>query len=264
MPKIKPRFIKIHGTLNGICMYPLNGVYIARKSSAPTKEQIKNDPRFATVKANTQEFGGASILSKAICTGLQHNVQSFKDSYFTSRLSGVCRKIIQKGSGGPGQREAHLLNHKQALLSFQLHKNYIFNQIFTAEPAILIYPERNLITVTIPKSTPNNLKYYPKSATHFTLTAAISLISAHNWHPESQKYHPKHPETNGLGATITTEPLLCKIEHQNIILELKNDYYSQPQGAATTVWLGITFGQKENNQFIPLQTARAMECIGIY
>ena len=68
--------------------YFLNGEYIARRSNPPTKDQIYNDPRFAPVRANTKEFGGASVLSKAIRTGLGENERMFKDIRFASRLSG--------------------------------------------------------------------------------------------------------------------------------------------------------------------------------
>ena len=264
MPVDKSIIIKIQGTVYGICHYTLNGVRIIRKSSAPTKDQIKNDPRFRVVKANTQEFGGASILSKAICKGLEHNVKTFKDSYFTSRLSGLCRKIIQKGSGRLGQREANLFNQTEALKGFQLHKGYVFNQIYTAKPTVAINSKRTNITIKIAKSALNNLNQYPKSATHFQLTAAISTVSTHNWHPETQKYQPEFPETNALGTTVTTTSLLCKIEHQNIILQLTNPITTTiPANVAITVWLGITFGQVDNEGFIPFQTAKAMECIAI-
>ncbi|MEH6762987.1 MAG: hypothetical protein V7655_00685 [Aequorivita antarctica] len=278
MPTRKSSVIKIIGTINGVSHYIAKGKPQTRKSSPPTKDQIYNDPRFASVRANNKEFGGASIISKAICTGLQANVKTFKDRRFTSRLTGICRKIIQKGGGSPGQREANLFNDPEALLGFQLHKNKIFSKIFTATPTIAVNDPQNTITVTIAKSTPNNLKQYPKTATHFSLTAAISTVSTHNWHQESQKYQPQHPEQNGLGTTVHTTPLLCKIEHQNIILQLptpiKNDSHltsnysrlrsqdSRPK-TAITIWLGISFGKEENIEFRPFQTAKAMECIGV-
>ena len=264
MPIDKSIIIKIEGTLNGICHYPLNGVRITRRSSAPTKDQINNDPRFAAVKANTQEFGGASIFSKAICTGLQHNLKTFKDSYFTSRLSGLCRKIIQKGSGNLGQREANLFNQPAALEGFQLHRKYVFNQIYTTKPTVVINSTHTNITIKIAKSSLNNLNQHPKSATHFQLTAAISTVSSHNWHPESKKYQPDYPEANALGTSVATNPLLCKEEHKNIILQLTNPIATTvPANVAITVWLGITFGQENNQGFALFQTAKAMECIAI-
>ena len=47
----------------------------------------------------------ASILSKAIRQGLPEFALQLKDTYMASRMSGVCRKIIQKRSGPQGERE---------------------------------------------------------------------------------------------------------------------------------------------------------------
>src|SRR5690606_31541194 len=117
----------------------------------PTKDRIDNDSRFAPVKANAKEFGGASILSKAIRNGLGENEKLFKDTRFSSRLTGACRAIIQKGSGSPGEREAHLANMPEALKSFQLHKLQIFNRIFPGTPITTTNANKQLITISIPK-----------------------------------------------------------------------------------------------------------------
>lgn len=263
MAKRKQSLIKIIGTINGVSHYVSNGKPQSRKSSPPSKDQIYNDPRFASVRANNKEFGGGSRLSKAICTGLQANVKTFKDSRFTSRLTGICRKIIQKGSGIPGQREANLFNHPHALIGFQLQKTQIFNQIYTAKPTVATNNNRSIITVNIGKSSQTNLNKYPKSVTHFQLTAAITTVSAHTWHTEAQKYQPEHPESNALGTSVQTMPLLCKMEHQNIILQINTPITPINANVAITVWLGINFGSEENNQFTPLQTPKAMECIAI-
>ncbi len=264
MPILKSSIIKIIGSIKGVTFYYLNGKHISRKSSPPTKDQIYNDPRFATVRANNKEFGGASSCSKAICTGLQENVKTFKDSRLTSRLTGICRKIIQKGRGRPGQREANLFNHNQALLGFQLNKMQIFNQLYTAKPTISIDQDRTSINVKIAKSTKENLMKYPKSATHFQLIAAISIVSVHTWNEETKKYQPVYPESNALGASVVTIPLLCKIEHQNISLQINTPIASIPQEVAITVWIGISFRKmEENHQLIKLESTKAMECIAV-
>lgn len=251
----------ITGTLFGITHYILNGKPVSRKANPPDKDKIFGDPRFASVKANCLEFGGASVLSKAICKGLGENVKDFKDSYFTSRLTGVCRIIIQKGRGKKGSREANVLNLPQALIGFQLHKKQIFNQIYTLNPTVTINKTRNKITVNIANSGIANLNYYPKSATHFKLTAAISTVSPHKWHPKIDKYQPTQKKTNALGKTIHSPILLCNMEHPEINLELKTPPI--PSKVAITIWLGIQFGKEKNNLFTPLLTSKSMECIGV-
>ena len=242
----------------------LNGEYIQRKASPPTRDQIFNDPRFFSVKANVTEFAGANILSKAIYTGLQGNLKTFKDSYFTSRLTGCCRKIIQKGRGINGQREGDVFNSPEALIGFQLHKKQIFNQIYTAKIAVLVNSDRSLITLKIKNSSHLHLNKHPKSATHFKLTAALSLVSAIKCNPKTIKYQPVHPLLNALGNTVQTPPLECKMEHTEISLQLNTPTTKPlPSNVAITVWLGIHFGKISNNTFTPFITAKAMECIAV-
>jgi hypothetical protein len=275
MPKIKS-IIKIVGTIKGMTYYFLNGEYIARRSNPPTKDQIYNDPRFAPVRANTKEFGGASVLSKAIRNALGENEKIFKDTRFASRLSGTCRKIIQKGRGKLGEREASLYNMPEALIGFQLQKKQVFNRIFPATPVVTTDQNKQLITISIPQ-----LKVVPpkgkSNATHFQLLAAISTASAHKWHRKTQKYRATNPKSNSLGATVTTEALSCNIEYQNIQVVLSNPLKSNPfrfpkftlfkrnhiNPIAITVWLGITFGNMEGNTYHPHNGIKAMECIAV-
>ncbi len=272
MPKIKS-IIKIVGTIKGMTYYFLKGKYIARRSNPPTKDQIYNDPRFATVRANTKEFGGASVLSKAIRNGLGENEKIFKDARFASRLSGTCRKIIQKGRGKLGEREANLSNMPEALKGFQLHKKQIFNHIFPAAPVVTTDQNKQFITISIPQ-----LKVVPPKAndTHFRLIAAISTVSSHKWHRKTQKYRPTHPRSNSLVATVNTDFLSCNTEYQNIQLVLSNPLQYRPfrfpkftlfkrnhtNSKAITVWLGITFGRIQDNNYI-LKNPKAMECIAV-
>lgn len=275
MPKIKS-IIKIMGTIKGKTFYLLNGKYVSRKSNPPTKDQIYNDPRYAPVRANNKEFGGGSIVSKVIRNGLGQNEELFKDSRFSSRLTGACRKAIQKGSGNPGEREAHLANMPEALKGFQLQKMQIFNRIFPATPIIITDANQQFITISIPK-----VKVVPtyeiSGPTHFSLIAAVSTVSSHKWHRKSQKYQPIWPKANGLGAMASTEPLLCNRDHQNISLVVANPIKESPfqfpkvnlfSGAvsnpiAITVWLGITFGRLEGNTYELKKNPRAMECIAV-
>ncbi|MDP2688157.1 MAG: hypothetical protein Q8O62_13100 [Aequorivita sp.] len=275
MPKIKS-IIKIVGTIKGMTYYFLNGEYVARRSNPPTKDQIYNDPRFASVRANTKEFGGASILSKAIRNGLGENEKMFKDIRFASRLSGVCRKIIQKGNGKMGEREANLSNMPEALKGFQLHKTQIFNRIFPATPTVTTDQYKQLITISIPKV----IVIPPKGksrATHFKLIAAISTVSSHKWHRKTQKYRPTNAKSNGLGATATTASLCCNQEYPNIQLVLTNPIKPNPfpfpkfnffpwrfsNQTAITVWLGITFLSIAGQTYSVQKKHRAMECIAV-
>ena len=263
MPKQKG-LLKLKGTLQGQCYYQLNGKYVVRKAVGPSRERINTDPAFVNVKSNNQEFAAASKLSKAIRDGLSNNAKQFKDSYMAGRLTGCCRKIIQKGSGELGQREANLHNNPKALLGFQLNKAVPFNQIYTVKPKITNNNARNHIIISIPKSTLNNHKQRPKAATHFQLTAALSMVSNLQWQANLKAYQPTNTALNALGYTTQTQPLLCKIEYSNLELSLQIPNTEHiPENLAITVWLGITYLHIQNHNKTPYKSAQAMECIAV-
>ena len=261
MPKQKG-IIKLKGTLNGVCYYPLKGMYIKRKATGPSRERIYNDPAFKTVKANTQEFGGASKLSKAIRTGILETTKQFQDPTMSSRLTGTCYNIIQEGSGIPGKREANLANNPQALIGFKFNKKLALDNIYTAKPIITSKKNRRIITLNIPESSKKNLKKIPKTATHFQLIAALSVVSGYKCRPNQKAYRPITPKHNALGTTQKTQPLLCKIEHKNLQIKLETPVKTAvSKHASLVVWFGIQFIKQEGIQYYSLKNSKVMQCV---
>ncbi|WP_242205705.1 hypothetical protein [Aestuariivivens insulae] len=256
--------IKLKGTTQGVCYYKLNGKYIARKASGPSKERINTDPAFANVKANNQEFAAAVLLSKAIRTGLGEITKQFKDTYMASRLTGVCRLIIQQGRGEQGKREANLLNQPNKLIGFELNKSNPFKQIYTAPIKIEHNTGSRAITITVPKSSEANLKRKPKKATHFKLTGAVSCVSVYQWQNNSAAYKPLEPHWDTLGELCHTKPLQTNKQHQHIQIKLQMPMAkAMPSLAAITVWTGITFGTVIEDKFEAIETSKAMQCLTI-
>ncbi|MBD0822735.1 hypothetical protein [Aestuariibaculum marinum] len=263
MPK-QNGIIKLKGVFNGVSYYKLNGVYVARKAVGPSKERINSDPAFIKVKANNQEFAAASMLSKALRAGLGNNAKYFKDTYMASRLTGCCLKIVQKGSGNLGQREANIHNNTTALIGFQLNKDLVFNKLISVKPIVTNNSKRTRVSINIPKITAKTHKKLPKNHTHVQLTAALSVVSNYVWQSDLNTYIPEFPAINALGSAQQSHKLLCKIEHKNINLNLESPVNNSiPKQVAVMVWLGITYFQKLDNQFIPQQTAKAMVCVAV-
>ena len=263
MPKQKG-VIKIKGTLNGICYYSLKGEHLLRKAAGPSMERIQTDPAFANLKSNMQEFGAASKLSKAIRTGFFEIAMQFKDSHMASRLSGLCRKIIQKGNGSPGQRDASLANDPKAFIGFQLNKNTMFHQVYKANPIVTSSENRDVITISILESNTAHLNKRPKKATHFQLTSALSLVSKYKCYSNKKAYYPVALKQNALGISQKTGPLACNIEHKNLQIQLKTPVTSKlSSNIDITVWLGIQYLKQEGSQFHALETYKAMQCIAL-
>ena len=256
--------LKLVGTLNGKCYYQLNGQYIVRKAVGPSRARINNDPAFINVKNNNQEFAAASQLSKAIRLGLADNADQFKQDYMASRLTGCCRKIIQKGSGALGEREANLFNSPSELIGFQLNKDLEFHQLYNSKTKVTTNTQRNEISVQIPESIANEHYRIPKKATHYQLTAAISCVSKLQWQPQRQAYQPTHPEHHTLRGIAESQPLALNTTHHNISLEWqKPTPKGIPTDVAMTLWLGIAYLKQQNDSFQTFKTPQAMQCIAI-
>ena len=254
--------IKIKGTLNGLCYYKLNGVDIVRRAVGPSKERIQNDPAFVKVKGNTQEFAAAVYLAKSIIMGLGPLAKAFKDSYMQSRLTGVCRKIIQKGAGIQGQRDANLLNNAESLIGFQLHKENPLNKRITAAPQITTNAERNIVTITIQKEAYQKMKNLTKKGRQLKFRAAVCWVAPYQWNNTLERYQPLHPEQNGLGFNIesTVEPI--NVKSKNIQLQ-KNTKIAPASNMALTVWLGLSLVETTLNKQEVAQLSYGMQCIAV-
>ena len=263
MPKQEGIF-KFKGTLQGRCYYQLNGEYVVRKAVGPSRERINTDPAFVNVKTNNQEFTAATQLSKAIRRGLGATGKAFQDTYMASRLTGRCRKVIQKGSGALGEREVNLFNNPNAIIGFPLKKDLPFQQIYTAKAVVNSNTNRSIITINIPKSEQYNHNQIPENATHFQLTAALSTVSNSTWQSYKNEYITEDSNNNALGAVVQSQPLLCKIDHHNISLQLQHpNTNNTPTNVAHTIWLGITYIKQQHNALERLKTAQAMACIAV-
>ena len=251
--------IKIKGTLNGLCYYKLNGEYIVRKATGPSKERINNDPAFTQVKGNNQEFAAAVYLSKAIITGLGPVSKIFKDSYMQSRLTGVCRKIVQQGSGISGQREANLLNNPEGLVGFQLDKEKPFNQIITAIPQVSINTERNTVTIAIQNNACDKLIKHAKKGKQFSYTAVVGAVSSFTWNISLEMYQPECPEQNGLGAVINSSIAPNK-KLQDFQIDI-NTNENINSNVALTVWLGLSSVETIHDKLA--QSYYGMQCIAV-
>ena len=262
------------GTLDGITYYMLNGVRVCRKATPHTKEQIYNDPRFAEVRLINNEFGGASTYAKAIRTGLEPYLNTFKDHSFNGRLTSKCLQITKKGRGVPGQRNIHVLQHPEALIGIQLNTKYAFKDLLKFSPNLK--QKRKGIYISFSGLKKEQFVGKPTYASHFVLIALRNSIPEYSWDPIAKKYTPVTllPEA---GSTCLTSPPIAiseiPEEIEFFLPFLKNPLHKEDQTTdasagtvfkkAHTIWLGIQFGQRINNRFDPFETGRTMQCIAV-
>jgi len=244
--------------------YQLNGKTVTRRSAPPNKQRINNDPAFHKQKMNSQEFAAAAILGKAFRNqDLKETLEHFKDTYMSSRLTGACLKIIQKGSGEHGKREACIATNGSTLEQFPLHKNKPLSYSFKAPYNILVSPNRDTITLqtSLSKAVVNG---QPKTATHAIFTLALATVSKHTYNNKTKSYQPEHPNQNGIGVVTESQPIKLTTSEIPVQIELKvpgNEPLANTTGIV--VALGITFGVQEHNAVYGILTGKAMNIIKI-
>ncbi|RXG24147.1 hypothetical protein [Leeuwenhoekiella marinoflava] len=263
------------GTIDGITYYTLNGERICRKAAPPSKEQIHNDPRFAAVKQNNNEFGGASAYAKAIRNELAPYLNTFKDTSFNNRLTSCCLKMAKKGRGIPGQRSINAHNLSEALIGIELHNKYEFDKQLKYSPRL----QRTAKGIYIDFSgmQPHDLVGTPKFANQFKLIALQITLPEYTWDTSIQKYTPVKPGVAPANTHLTTPPIAISDIPEPLEFYIpipKNKTHkpiqSNPSPAAHEakethiLWLGIQYGKQHNGQFIALETGRAMQCIAVY
>lgn len=249
------------GSIGNLTYYNLKGVGpITREKYGPSKEDMDNNPNFAVTKQNNAEFGGASIVGKALRLGLGQIGKEFQDSTFSGRLAGKIRTVIQQGDGISGQRQCNLHKAPANIIDVPLKKTNIFSRIWSAPYQCTINNQGSAITIFIPKMESHHHTKPPKYAVYFKLTAALSLVSNHQ--VINNTYTPIHPQQNGIGNQTQTQPLKLNSTHTNTTLTLNiPEGKSLAKDLAATIWLGITY---LTNDTYPMESQKAMQCIAIF
>lgn len=255
-----------NGSIGDKTYYTLKGVgKIVRKKYGPSKQEMQTNPNFAKTLRNNKEFGGASIAAKAVRTGLEHLSREFQDNTMSGRLTSVIRNIIASDKSNPNVRPCNITTNQLLIKRFQLSKAINFDNIYSGRPIATINDQQSIVTVTIGTTNANNHIKPPKNATHFKITAAMSLVANHEYNPTLNLYTPSNPQQNGIGTVIDSEYFAINQRYDNITLTL-NTPYQQPLApdVTATIWLGIIYYKLELNEFVSLHSQKAMNCIATF
>lgn len=252
-----------NGSIGDKTYYRLKGVGpVVRKKSSPSKEDFLNNPKFEKTRQNNKEFGGASVVAKAIRMGLGAAAKNFQDSTLSGRLSGLLRKIIAENQGIKSQRPCNITTHKDKLHNFQLSKFVKFDNIYTAKPVFTSNEERTSFTMTLQNTAKYNHIKPPKTATYFKLTLALSIVSNHIYNSVLDKYEPVNPIQNAIGTSLETDLFEIKETNNNVVLHINTpNNQALTNDVTATLWLGITYSILEGKKFYDLPSQKVMKCI---
>jgi len=254
-------FVKLDGTLDGLTFYRQNGENFVKTQSRISKNRIMTDAAFKRTRENMMEFSGASHATKAFRDGFANMVKLMGDSYLTSRLNGIMRRILRVGQGKRGQRKLDVVSMRDVLKGFEFNRSLPFRSIFYAPYALpSISASRDVIDWVVPDFNTDAFIKTPEGATHFKLVLAASYVSNYDYDPIMGYYEPEDDAVNGLGGTTySSEIAIGGMVGSDTLLQVDlTSLGAIPASTAVFASIGIAFYQDINSEMYELAQNNTM------
>ena len=85
--------VEIRGAIDDLVFYNLNGIPVVRKKSGFNKDAYQNNPKYAKVRENSNEFGHASKSGKLLRDALNEYVKDCGDKLMYQKFAKVMTQI---------------------------------------------------------------------------------------------------------------------------------------------------------------------------
>jgi hypothetical protein len=186
--------IRITGSLGNLSFYPMRGVnkIVVRTKGGPSKEQIKNSPKFATPRLFMSEFGGCSKMGKEVRL-MMHPVRKLSDYNFSGFINKAL-KIVQKqdSTGELGQRSIALSKHPHLLAGFQLNNATTFDSVIRTPLRCTINRATLSARVDIPALL-RDINFHPNNRhARFRFEATLGIVPDFTFNSKERAYEPSH------------------------------------------------------------------------
>lgn len=257
-------FIKLEGTLDGLTFYQKDGESFVKTKGGVSRDRILNDQNYKRTRENMQEFSGCAKAGKAVREAFATVVKLMGDSYISSRLTGVMKKINKNGTGLRGEREIDIVSNKEQLIGFEFNPKDPFTSKFYAPyDAPVLNANRDMVTVTIPDFDAESFVNAPEGATHFKIVLASGLVSNYGYESALETYEPTDEEENGKGGTEYSAAIAIK-GSVGAVTTLSVDLAigaAVPATVSNMVALGIVFYQEINSDLYELASGNGMQVV---
>lgn len=105
--------VEIHGAIDNLVFYTLNGVPVVRRKSGFNKDDYDKNPKYARVRENSGEFGHCSKSGKMIRTALHDYIQDCGDRYLYQKFAKVMTQIKDMDRDSPRGKRTIVQGMKQ-------------------------------------------------------------------------------------------------------------------------------------------------------
>ncbi len=255
-------YLKFEGSLGGLTYYEKDGKSLVKVQSRISKSRIERDPAFKRTRENMMEFGAAAKVSKALREALSTVVKTMGDTYLSSRLTGVIRRIVSNGTGLRGKRNIDIIANADLLEGFELNKtDTLSSQFFALYSKPSLNANRDIITWVVPDFNTDSFITKPEGATHCRLLLAAGLVSEYDYVLALRSYEPVNEDENAIGKVIFSAdiPLVGMVGSDTTLVVDLGIGAAVVATTATIAAIGIVFYQEINGQLYELASGNAMK-----
>lgn len=228
------------GPVGNFSVYKMRGIDkpIVRRKGGPSKEKIRNSPRFDMTRKINAEFGGRGTASKWIMRSLWH-LKPLADYNIAGPINVLMKPIQELDTDNEyGQRSILLTKNPRLLEGFSLNRGQPFDSIVRTPLTWTLVRNEQSASIHIAALMPEINFHVPGAWPMYSLVATIGIIPDLYYHghefryrPLSQDYSPVSPEVaftdwyavmNGSPATVldVKYPYALPDEHYSVILAI--------------------------------------------
>ncbi|MDB5272807.1 MAG: hypothetical protein JWO58_1174 [Chitinophagaceae bacterium] len=258
--------IKLDGSIDGMTFYRSNGMDLVRSTYGPDKQTIQTHPNYVRVRENNQEFGGSSVIAKALRAGWGAVYRHMAVGATTFRTVGLIRKILGRGEGIRGQRIFDPVRLASMLMNFSFSKTAAYDRICLVPYQAIVNAERNEVTFLFSDVDTHRMIVAPQGATHFRLINLVSVLSTYAYQQTTSRYEPTEAAYNSKSSCNTSDyiPLLGSTGAFAIVSAIDTVMTMLPADSALISTIGIEFYEDLNGMKYLFSSGHAMKVQAVY
>lgn len=258
--------LNLKGTLGELTFYERKGKSYVRRRGTLTKDRIMKDPQFIRTRENMKEFTGAANVANRLRFSFSSLNEQLGGTTVHARLTGLFRRISNKGEGKRGRRSIDVLANKDYLKRFEFNEEKAFTYVFTAfyDPPT-IDENRNEVRWTVPPFNLETELKFPVGCTHYQFVLATAVLCDHEFDVEQDRYVPVDDSLMQLRSVVETELLEAETPVTTAIPMVTNLGLAEPlpETAISITVTGVLFYQESNGELYPLKSEQALRITNV-
>ena len=252
MPKLVGN-IQFTGNMGNMTAYKMRGHddVIVRRTSAPTKFQLKHSPGFANVRRNNMEWKSSTQAAAQLRRAMNRTIH-LSDNNISAPLNGLTLKICKLSTIGTwGTRPVLYSVHKDKLAGYNFNLKNMFDSIVRSAVNCTISRETNTATIQLPSLEPGVQLKFPWKQPVYRFVLQLGAVSD-CMYDEKRKDYKVITNTEFIHAYAETEWLAVKKCFEGRTFEL---VFPKPELIDDSKTFILSIGIEMGNMEVPGEIA---------